>query len=90
MSLAAQAAALGIPMKMIVDDGLRYSYCDAHEATLMSIEGDKALYQGTCNAGHHYEMAYEITELQKGVSIVNGELVYGKSKDFKAPSLEEY
>jgi len=89
MSLEAQARNLGIPMQMVVDDGLRYDYCDAHSATLVSIEGTKAVYGGECNNGHIYEMEYEIEELQQKAHIENGEIVYGTEKGFKAGKLEE-
>lgn len=89
-TLEAQAAALGIPMKMMVNDDLRYSYCDAFEATLASIEGQKAIYQGVCANGHHYEMDFLIDELKEKASIVNGEIVFGHDKGFKAQDLEEY
>lgn len=90
MSLEAQAASLGIPMKMIVNDDLRYSYCDAFEATLASIEGQKAFYKGVCVNGHRYEMDFLIDELKEKASIVNGEIVFGEDKGFKAQDLEAY
>jgi hypothetical protein len=88
--MEAKAEALGIPMQLMVNDDLRYSYCDAFEATLVSIEGTKAIYQGVCANGHHYEMDFEIEELKKQAYIENGEIVYGSKKDFVAGDLEEY
>ena len=90
-SLEAQARQLGIPMMLDVDDGLRFTDCVAHEATLVSIEGDHAIYQGVCPVGHHYEQRFEIAELQKMAHIENGEIVYGgETKEMKAPPLQEF
>jgi hypothetical protein len=91
MELESKAADLGIPMKMMVNDDLRYSYCSAFEATLASIEGQTAIYQGVCANGHHYKMDFEIAELQRKASIMNGEIVFGgDDKGYKAQDLEEY
>lgn len=90
MSLEAQAAQLGIPMSITVTDKLRYSYCDAHQANLASIEGKQAVYKGECANGHNYEMEYEIEELQRMARIENGELVFGDGKGYQATDLEEY
>lgn len=89
-TLEAQAKQLGIPMQVVVDDGLRYSYCAAHTATLASIEGTRAVYSGECANRHKYEMTYEIHELQQKAQIVNGEIVVGEGKGYKAQDLEEY
>jgi hypothetical protein len=88
-SLQAQASSLGIPMTIPIDDGLRYEECDAHLATLKSIEGTKAVYQGQCNMGHNYMQDFEIEELQQMVHVENGELVYGVDKGYQAQNLEE-
>lgn len=89
-TLEAKAAMLGIPMQLNVDDKLRYSYCDAHMANLVSIEGKNAVYKGECANGHQYEMEYEIEELKRMAQIVNGEIVFGGQKGYQADSLEEY
>lgn len=89
-SLEAQAASLGIPMQMTVDDGLRYSYCDAHVANLASIEGKIAIYRGECGNRHEYEQRFEVEELQRMARIENGEIVVGNGKAFKAEELEEF
>jgi hypothetical protein len=88
-SIEAKASELGIPMKMVVDDGLRYRDCDAHEATLVSVEGGKAIYRGVCFWGHRYEMEYLVSELQAMAHIENGEIVYGEEATKRNP-LEEY
>lgn len=88
--LEAQAGALGIPMQIRIDDNLRYNFCDARVADLASIEGETAVYKGECSCRHHYEIRYEIEELRKMVQIVNGQLVVGQNKSFKAGQLEEY
>lgn len=90
VSLEAQAAKLGIPMKVKVDDGLRYSYCDAHMATLISIEGTHAVYKGVCANRHKYSLRMKIEELQNMARIEGGEVVYGAGKGFKAEELEEF
>lgn len=90
MSLEAQARELGIPMRLDVNDELRYSYCDAHMATLVSIEGKHAIYKGQCTLQHEYEQRFEITELQAMARIENDEIVIGQSKGFVADALDEY
>lgn len=87
-SLEAMAAREGIPMKMLVDDGLRYSYCSAHMADLVSIEGTQAVYRGECANRHQYEMRRELDEIRQMAQIVNGELAYGNDKGFVAPGAE--
>lgn len=89
-NLEEEASKLGIPMKMVVDDGLRYSYCDAHEATLVSIEGKHAVYKGQCANQHKYEQRFLISEIQQGLHILGGELVIGDGKSFDGGELEEY
>lgn len=89
-SLEAKAKELGIPMQLVVDDGLRYSYCAAHMGTLTAIEGTLTVYSGQCGNRHRYEMRYEIQELQKMAHIENGEIVVGQGKGYKADNLEEY
>jgi hypothetical protein len=88
-TLEQQAASAGIPMQIAVDDDLRHADCDAHMATLSSIEGTIAIYRGECNMGHHYELRREIAELKENVSIMNGSLAIGEGKGFKAGDLEE-
>lgn len=89
-SLEAQANSLGIPMQIAVDDGLRYSDCDAHMANLVSIEGKLAVYKGECMMGHNYEMRREIEELRRSAQIIGGELVFGSEKGFVAGELEDF
>jgi hypothetical protein len=89
-TLESQANLFGIPMQITIDNDLRYSDCDAHMATLTSIEGKHAIYKGECMMGHNYEMSYEIEELKKMAHIENGEIVFGDKKDFVAGDLEEY
>ena len=89
-SLEAQAAALGIPMRITVNDDLRYVDCDAHSAMLVAVHGTEATYQGECNVGHHYEMRFQVDELKKMAHIENGEIVYGSAKSFVADGLEEF
>lgn len=89
-SLETQAAHLGIPLQMKIDDDTRYSYCSAHMATLASIEGKNAIYKGECNNGHIYEAEFEIEELQRMAHIENGEIVFGDKKGYEADKLEEY
>ena len=90
MSIEAQAAELGIPMEVKIDDLTRYDTCDAHMATLVSIEGTRALYKGQCVNQHVYEQTFEIAELQQMARIEGDEIVYGSGKAFKANGLEEY
>lgn len=95
MSLEAEAARLGIPMTIQVDDELRYSDCDAHMATLTGIEGKHAQYQGECNMGHIYDVKRLVSELQseykKKLMIgAEGKLVFGLDEGFKAGDLQEY
>lgn len=94
MSLESRARSLGIPMKMVIDDGLRYQECNAHAATLTSIEGKHAIYKGECGVGHTYEQKFLIADLKASAgqkySIVNGKLTIGKDKIYKAKNLEEY
>lgn len=78
----------GISMKMLVDDGLRYSYCDAHMADLVSIEGTQAVYRGECSNRHQYEMRREIDEIRQNAHIQGGQMVYGDDKGFVAPGAE--
>lgn len=89
-SLEVQARDLGIPMEIEIDDGTRYDYCDAHMGTLASIEGTTAVYKGQCSNRHVYQMRVEIEELRRRYSIVDGELVMGEEKGYKANDLEEY
>lgn len=90
-SLESQAKFLGIPMKIAIDDNMRYSYCNASMADLHSIEGKKmAVYRGECICGHHYEIRREIQELQQSLQVLNGELTLGNSKGFVADDLEEF
>lgn len=93
-SLEAQAAELGIPMQIQIDDETRYSYCDAHMATLASLEGKHAIYKGECANGHTYEVKRLVAELQAEVKrtmqIINGEVVIGDDAGFSSPGLEEY
>lgn len=89
-SLESQAASLGIPLHIVIDDRMRYSSCDAHAANLASIEGTQAIYQGECAMGHHYDMEFEIEELKKMAHIENGELVFGDKKGFVSDGLEEF
>lgn len=94
MSLEAEAKSLGIPMKIKVDNQLRYSYCDAHMATLVSIEGKHALYKGQCINRHTYEVRRLVSELQQemlqSVQIINGQVTLGKDEGFSSPGLAEY
>lgn len=94
MSLESEAASLGIPMKIVVDDKLRYSYCDAHEAVLVSLEGKHAIYKGQCANGHRYEVKRLVSELQAEFSqklqFINGRLSLGREEGFKAGDLEEF
>lgn len=89
-SLEAKANKLGIPMQIPIDNHLRYSYCDAHAATLQSIEGTYAVYSGQCACGHEYRMRYEIEELKKMSRIENGEIVVGQGKGYIAEDLGEF
>lgn len=89
-SLESQASELGIPMEIVIDDSTRYPECDAHAATLASIEGTKAIYRGQCANRHVYRMEYEIHELQQQVEVIDGEYVVGQGKGHKLDDLEEY
>lgn len=89
-SLEARAASMGIPMQMEINDGIRYSYCDAHMANLISIEGKMAEYAGECANGHKYDVRLNIEDIKRSARIENGEIMYGPKKDFEAPSLEEF
>lgn len=95
MSLEAQAAELGIPMQIVVDDDTRYSYCSAHTATLTSLEGKHAYYSGECDNRHVYHVKRLVSELQseykKKLQVgANGKLVWGMDEGFKAGELEEF
>lgn len=87
-SLEAMALREGIPLKMMVDDELRYSDCDAHMADLTGIEGTVAIYKGECNVGHHYDMRREINEIRQQAQISGGKIVIGDDKGFVAPGAE--
>jgi hypothetical protein len=95
-TLESEAAELGIPMQIVIDDETRQEDCDAHAATLVSIDGGKhATYQGQCNMGHHYKVRRLVSELQaeykkKVTYDVHGEVQYGLGEDFDGGNLEEY
>jgi hypothetical protein len=95
MSLESQARELGIPMRIVIDDETRQDGCDAHAATLVSLDGKHATYQGVCNMGHHYKMKRLVTELQdeymKSFEVdVHGEISMGYGESEDASSLREY
>lgn len=89
-SLEALAKQYGIPMEVEINDDTRQKDCDAHMATLVSIEGKQAIYEGECTVGHHYEFVHELTEAQQAIQIVNGELSLGADKGYEATNLQEY
>lgn len=90
MSLEAQAATLGIPLHIQIDNDTRYSDCVAHAANLVSIEGRNAVYKGECGVGHQYENEFTIEELRNMARIENGSIVYGTGKTPELPSLGEF
>lgn len=89
-SLEATAKGLGIPMQIEITDGIRYRSCDAHMASLVSIEGTNAIYRGQCSNRHQYEMRYNIAELKNMTHIENGEIVFGSEKGHKFDGLEDF
>lgn len=91
LGLEAQANSLGIPMHIVVDDSLRYSYCSAHAANLVSIEGTQAIYKGECANGHEYDMEFEIEELRRMMTLnKDGTISIGNDRGFVSEGLQEY
>ncbi len=68
----ALSAKYGIPAAIPINDHKRYSYCDAHEATLedVSPDGQFATYRGVCSCRHVYMERFEVEELKRKTRVV--------------------
>lgn len=86
-----RAKKLGVPLSIPITNNIRQAGCDAQFAELVGIRGDEVRYRGECYCGHLYDIRMTLQEARNMLSIdVNGEIVVGQGKGFKAENLEEY
>lgn len=86
----------GIPVEIPIDDDIRHADCNAQSATLVSVEGEHALYKGTCTNGHRYDIRMQVKSLEEQVESIeeiqmkDGKLTLGGEGEHPAEPLEDF
>ena len=90
MTLEETKQKYGLAAAIPIDDNTRHADCNAEEATLDEIDGNVAIYRGTCACRHVYEFRVQFKEANQAVHLENGELTLGGGKDNEARELGDY